>query len=77
MGWETLSNGRLLEQAEANGFETLVTVDQGLRFQQNLVGRSISVCVLIADGITVEDLRPLIPFWNNRCVSLDQAKCMK
>lgn len=61
MGWEALTNGRLLDQAEVNGFETLVTVDQNVRFQQNLVGRSIAVCVLVAEGITVEDLRPLIP----------------
>lgn len=61
MGWEGLTNGQLLKQAEANGFEALVTVDQNLRFQQNLAGRSIAVCVLVADGIAVEDLRPLIP----------------
>ena len=36
-------------------------VDQNIRYQQNLSGRSIAVCVLITQGITVEDLRPLIP----------------
>lgn len=61
MGWEALTNGKLLEQASANGFEAVVTVDQNFRFQQNLIGRSIAVFVLVADGITVEDLRPLIP----------------
>ena len=61
MGWEALTNGKLLEQAETNRFEAVVTVDQNFRFQQNLVGRSVAVCVLVADGITVEDLRPLIP----------------
>ena len=60
MRWESLTNGELLREAEANGFEVLVTVDQNLRYQQNLVGSKISVCILVAQGITVEDLRPLV-----------------
>jgi predicted nuclease of predicted toxin-antitoxin system len=46
LGWEALTNGKLLEQGEANRFEALVTVDQNFRFQQNLIGRSIAVCWL-------------------------------
>ena len=61
MGWETLKNGELLEQAQSRGFEIVITVDQNMRYQQNLMGRSIAVCVLIALGITTEDLRPLVP----------------
>ncbi len=61
MGWTALKNGRLLEEAAAAGFEVLLTVDQNIRYQQNLTGHPIAVVVLIADGITVEDLRPLIP----------------
>ena len=61
MGWEALKNGKLLEAAQAAGFEVLLTVDQNLRYQQNLQGFTIAVVVLIAGGITVEDLRPLVP----------------
>lgn len=61
MGWEGLKNGKLLEKAEEAGFEVLLTVDQNIRYQQNLRGRSIAVVVMSAEGITVEDLRPLIP----------------
>ena len=61
MGWEALKNGKLLERAQASGFEVVITTDQNIRYQQNLIGRSIAVCVLIADGITVENLRPLVP----------------
>ena len=57
MGWEGLRNGQLLEQAQANGFDVVITVDQNIRFQQNLKGRAIAVCVLVAGGVTVEDLR--------------------
>jgi hypothetical protein len=34
--WSTLTNGDLLLQAEAAGFDLLVTTDQNLRYQQNL-----------------------------------------
>lgn len=61
MRWEGLKNGKLLEQAQASGFEVFLTVDQNLRYQQNLTGRSIAMIILIAGGITVDDLRPLIP----------------
>jgi hypothetical protein len=59
-GWEALKNGDLLNQAQISGFDILITVDQNVRYQQNLSGRSIAVCVLIARGITIENLRPLV-----------------
>ena len=61
MGWEALKNGKLLEAAQAAGFVVLLTVDQNLRYQQNLQGRAIAVVVMIAGGITVEALCPLVP----------------
>ena len=61
MGWEGLKNGELLKQAQANGFDVVITVDQNIRFQQNLKGSALAVCVLVAQGITVEELRPLVP----------------
>jgi predicted nuclease of predicted toxin-antitoxin system len=45
MGWETLTNGDLVNTAESQ-FDALVTSDQGLRYQQNLTGRRISIIVL-------------------------------
>ena len=45
-GWESLTNGELLDAAEAAGFELPVTTDQGLRFQQNLAKRRIRILVL-------------------------------
>lgn len=45
-GWEELENGDLLNQAEAAGFEVLVTTDRNLSYQQNLTGRDIAVVVL-------------------------------
>ena len=45
MGWSTLSNGDLLDAAEAQ-FDAFVTTDQKLRYQQNLAGRRLAILVL-------------------------------
>ncbi len=46
-GWGNLKNGDLLTQAEAEGFDALITTDQNLRHQQNLSGRRIGIVVLL------------------------------
>jgi len=45
-GWEELESGELLNQAEAAGFEVLLTTDKNLGYQQNLTGRKIAIVVL-------------------------------
>jgi hypothetical protein len=45
-GWSNLKNGELLDEAEASGFEVLVTTDRNLKYQQNLDSRHIAVVVL-------------------------------
>ena len=49
-GWETLSNGDLLNAAEQNDYEIFITADQSIRFQQNLARRRLSVLVLIGNA---------------------------
>lgn len=46
-GWNDIRNGDLLKQAEAEGFDALITTDQNIRYQQNLTGRKISIVVLM------------------------------
>lgn len=46
LGWGALENGDLLQQAELNGFEILITTDQNLKYQQNLSSRSLGIVVL-------------------------------
>jgi glutamate racemase len=46
--WSHLRNGELLQQAEDEGFEALVTTDQNLRYQQNLQERKIAIVVLMS-----------------------------
>jgi hypothetical protein len=45
MGWAKLSNGDLMAAAEKS-FDTLITTDQNLRYQQNLSGRRLAILVL-------------------------------
>lgn len=45
-GWETLSNGDLLQAAEDAGFDVLLTTDNNLTYQQNLKTRQIAIVVL-------------------------------
>ena len=47
-GWSEKDNGSLLDLAEQDGYEVLVTTDQNLRFQQNTSNRSIGFVVLRA-----------------------------
>lgn len=45
-GWKGIKNGRLLQLAEENGFDVLITADQNLKYQQNLKSRRIGIVVL-------------------------------
>ena len=44
--WSSLKNGELLDAAEEQGFEVLVTTDSNLKYQQNLKSRRIAIVVL-------------------------------
>jgi hypothetical protein len=58
-GLKGLKNGKLLAAA-SDRFDVLVTVDQNLRFQQNLENFSISILVLRARRSTYPFLKPLM-----------------
>lgn len=60
-GLAGLKNGMLLAEAEAGGFEVLITVDQEIPLQQNLSVRRISILVLCGPTNRLADLEPLIP----------------
>ena len=46
LNWSSLKNGELLDAAEKQGFEVLVTTDSNLKYQQNLKSRRIAIVVL-------------------------------
>jgi hypothetical protein len=45
-GWDRISNGELIQAAEASAFDVVVTADQNIVYQQNLSGRRIALVVL-------------------------------
>jgi hypothetical protein len=61
MGWSGVKNGELLKRVVVDQFEVFVTVDQNLRFQQNLQATKFAVLVLIASTNRAADLLPLMP----------------
>ncbi|HEY2914935.1 MAG TPA: hypothetical protein VGK21_16335 [Candidatus Angelobacter sp.] len=44
-GWSRISNGELLKTAEVAGFDVVLTADQNIVYQQNLVERKIALVV--------------------------------
>jgi len=48
LGWAGLKNGILLEAAEGDGFQVLVTGDLSMNYQQNLTARRIAIVSLSA-----------------------------
>jgi predicted nuclease of predicted toxin-antitoxin system len=56
-----LKNGRLLEAAEAAGFDVLITVDQNIPDQQNLSKRRIALVILCGRTNRFKDLALLVP----------------
>lgn len=57
MGWSGKKNGALIKLMVAGGFVVLLTVDQSLPYQQNLI---IAVIVMISSGNREADLVPLM-----------------
>jgi hypothetical protein len=47
-GWHVLRNGDLLDAAEREGFDALITTDQNLKYQQSLQNRTLAVIVLMS-----------------------------
>ena len=61
-GWAELRNGNLLDRAERDGYEILITADQSMRYQQNIGHRQLSVIVLLSNRwsdvqLKAEDIR--------------------
>ena len=60
MDWDAVRNGRLLTLAESQ-FEVFLTVDKGIKYQQNFIGRNIAVITLRGRNNRIETHAPLMP----------------
>ena len=45
-GWSQLGNGELLDHAERDEYDLLITTDQNMRYQQNVAARRLAIVVL-------------------------------
>ena len=60
MGWAGRGNGELLRLAADHGFHSIITVDQGFEYQQNIAQLPIPVVIMIARRTRLQELRPLV-----------------
>ena len=60
MGWSGNQNGQLLALAAGKNFKVLLTVDKGIRHQQNLSAHGMAVLILEARSNKTPDLLPLL-----------------
>ena len=56
-GWSDKDNGALLDLAEQEGYDVLVTTDQSIRHQQNLTDRRIGIVVHLTNAWPAVRLR--------------------
>jgi ABC-type siderophore export system fused ATPase/permease subunit len=59
-GWSGVKNGTLLALVEAE-FDVFLTVDQSLKYQQNLKTFNIGIILLVARSNRLKTLLPLMP----------------
>lgn len=58
-GWSGIENGELLALAETE-FDVFLTVDQNLKYQQNLTSIKIGLILLVAQNNSYKALSPLM-----------------
>jgi predicted nuclease of predicted toxin-antitoxin system len=59
-GWSGVENGELLRLAQ-NEFDVFLTVDQNLRYQQNLGTFDIAIVLIVCKNNRLRTLLPLMP----------------
>lgn len=61
MGWKGLKNGSLVQAAEQNSFDALVTADRNFQYQQNIASRSLALVVLEVHPNNIASLARISP----------------
>jgi predicted nuclease of predicted toxin-antitoxin system len=59
-GFTGKKNGDLIRSAQLAGYQILLTLDQGIPYQQSPEGREIAIVVLRSRTNQLEDLLPLV-----------------
>ena len=61
LGWSATKNGALLQRAADDGFDVFLTLDNGVRYQQNQQTLPLAIVVVHAVSNDIDDLRPHVP----------------
>ena len=61
MKWKGVENGELLELAAKNGFEAMLTKDNGMPYEQNASALPCALVVLQVPTNALTDIEPLVP----------------
>jgi predicted nuclease of predicted toxin-antitoxin system len=61
MGWKGTENGALLARAAANGFDAVLTKDDGMAYQQNQTNLPCAVIILESPSNELAEIAPLVP----------------
>ena len=56
-GWEAIRNGSLLDNAEREGYEIVISADQSMSYQQNIARRQLGLVVLLSNRWSDVELR--------------------
>ena len=59
-GWSGIKNGALLWRMRGD-YEALITMDQGIEFQQNIAALPFGILLLFARSNRMVHLEPLVP----------------
>jgi len=68
-GFAGLTNGNLLQSIQ-DDFDVFLTLDQNLRYQQNLADFTLAVIVVCAPSNRYEDILPFLPEINDAIESV-------
>ena len=77
LGWTGVKHGELLQRVRKLGFDALVTVDQNLRYQQQLAQSGVRVILLCAPSNRLDDLTPLLPKLKAALPAAQLGQCLE
>ncbi len=74
MNWKGLKNGTLINQAEEEHFDILLTIDKNICYQQNISKYNIAIVVLNTNNSNIEVLQEYIPNFINQINGFEKRK---
>jgi predicted nuclease of predicted toxin-antitoxin system len=75
-GFGSKKNGELLTLAEGR-WDVMVTSDRNIKYQQNMMGRTISILILCAKSNRMKDLLPLMPAFAEALLSIHPGRVVE